>query len=43
VCKTISEHMGLMKKKDVVALMAEFNGLAFGLLMEKGEKLRWFD
>jgi hypothetical protein len=43
VCKTLSEHMGLLKKKDVVGLMTEFNGLAFGLLMEKAEKNGWLD
>jgi hypothetical protein len=43
VCKTLSEHMGLLKKKDVVGLMTEFNGLAFGLLMEKAEKNGWLN
>jgi hypothetical protein len=43
VCKTISEHMGLLKKKDVGALLMEFNGLAYGLLMEKAEKNGWLN
>jgi hypothetical protein len=43
VCKTISDHMGLLKKGDVVGLMTEFNGLAFGLLMEKAEKNGWLN
>jgi hypothetical protein len=43
VVKTISEHMGLLKKGEVGALMAEFNGLAFGLLMEKAEKCGWLE
>ncbi|OAL00979.1 hypothetical protein IQ06DRAFT_304687 [Phaeosphaeriaceae sp. SRC1lsM3a] len=43
VCKTISEHMGLLKKKDVAALMTEYNDLAFGLLMEKAEKCGWLN
>ncbi|KAL5115330.1 hypothetical protein ACEQ8H_006775 [Pleosporales sp. CAS-2024a] len=43
VIKTISEHMGLLKKKEVSALLMEFNGLAFGLLVEKAEKNGWLD
>lgn len=43
VCKTISDHMGLLKKAEVEALMTEFNGLAFGLLMEKAEKNGWLN
>lgn len=43
VCKTISEHMGLLKKEDVEGLMREFSGLAFGLLMEKAGKCGWLD
>ena len=41
VCKTFSEHMGLLKKGDVMELMTELNGLAFGLLMEMAEKNGW--
>jgi hypothetical protein len=43
VVKTISEHMGLLKKGEVGKLMEEFNGLAFGLLMEKAEKCGWLE
>jgi hypothetical protein len=43
VCKTISEHMELLKKEEVKALMEECNGFAFRVLMEKAEQLGWFD
>jgi hypothetical protein len=43
VCRTISEHMGLLKKREVGMLMEEVNGLAFGLLMEKAEKNGWLN
>jgi hypothetical protein len=43
VVKTISEHIGLLKKGEVGKLMEEFNGLAFGLLMEKAEKCGWLE
>jgi hypothetical protein len=35
--------MGLLKKGEVGKLMEEFNGLAFGLLMEKAEKCGWLE
>lgn len=41
VCKTISEHMNLLKKPEVEDLMTEFNGLAFGLLFDKAEESGW--
>jgi hypothetical protein len=43
VARTISEHMGLLKKKDVGALLMEFNGLAYELLMDKAEKNGWLN
>jgi hypothetical protein len=41
VCKTISQHMVLLKKPEIEALMTEFNGLVFGLLKEKAEMNGW--
>ena len=43
VCKTISEHMGLLKREGVAGLLRECNGVAFGLLMEKAEKCGWLN
>ena len=43
VCKTISQHMTLLKKPEVEDLMNEFNGLAFGLLFDKAEQAGWCD
>jgi hypothetical protein len=41
VCKTLSDHMSLLKKPEVEALMTEFNGLSFGLLLEKAKENGW--
>lgn len=41
VCKIISQHMSLIKKPEIEALMTEFNGLSFGLLMEKATQHGW--
>ncbi|KAF2134737.1 hypothetical protein P153DRAFT_427383 [Dothidotthia symphoricarpi CBS 119687] len=43
VCKTISEHMVLLRKPEIEAPMAEFNGLAFRLLKEKADKNGWLN
>jgi hypothetical protein len=43
VCKIISQHMVLLKKPEIEALMMEFNGLAFSLLKEKAEQSGWLD
>ncbi|KAF2655625.1 hypothetical protein K491DRAFT_704486 [Lophiostoma macrostomum CBS 122681] len=41
VCKTISDHMTLLEKPTIEALMMEFNGLAFGLLKAKSQANGW--
>jgi hypothetical protein len=41
VCKTISDHMSLLEKPEIEALMTEFNGLAFGLLKAKSKANDW--
>ena len=41
VSATISEHMVLLQKPEVEALMTEFNGLAFGLLKAKAARANW--
>ena len=41
VCKTISDHMALLEKPEIEALMTEFNGLAFGLLKAKSKANGW--
>lgn len=41
VCKTISDHMILLKEPEIEALLTNFNGLAFGLLKQKSEVNGW--
>lgn len=41
VSNIISQHMTLLKKPAVEALLNEFNGLAVGLLKVHGKKLGW--
>jgi hypothetical protein len=41
VTKTIADHMKLLKKPAVEALLNEFNGLAVSLLKIKGKELGW--
>jgi hypothetical protein len=41
VSTTISDHMVLLKKPEIEALMTEFNGLAFGLLKAKAAESKW--
>jgi hypothetical protein len=41
VCKTISDHVTLIQKPEVEALMMEFNGLAFGLFKAKALEQKW--
>ncbi|ORY17303.1 hypothetical protein BCR34DRAFT_52098 [Clohesyomyces aquaticus] len=41
VSKTISDHDSLLHKPEIKALMVEFNGLAYDLLMLKVEKYGW--
>ncbi len=43
VCKTISNHMSLLKKPEIEALMTNFNGLAFGVLKQKSEENGWLN
>ncbi|KAF1968007.1 hypothetical protein BU23DRAFT_277911 [Bimuria novae-zelandiae CBS 107.79] len=42
VCKTVAEHMELVKDPVIDVLLNTVPGLAVGLLKEKGEKYRWF-
>ncbi|KAH8728872.1 hypothetical protein GQ44DRAFT_737104 [Phaeosphaeriaceae sp. PMI808] len=35
VCQILANHMELIEKEEVAALLTEFNGLAYGLLKEK--------
>ncbi|KAH7139567.1 hypothetical protein B0J11DRAFT_589460 [Dendryphion nanum] len=35
VCQILANHMELINKEEIVALLMEFNGLAYGLLKEK--------
>jgi hypothetical protein len=41
VITVISEHMSLMNKPEVVALLHEFNGLAVGVLQKRAKKSGW--
>jgi len=41
VSTTISQHMTLLNKPAVEALLAEFNGLALGLLKMRAKELGW--
>jgi hypothetical protein len=41
VSSTISQHMALLKKPEVEALLTEFNGLALGLLKARATELGW--
>ena len=39
--KVISTHMELTKKSEVRELLMQFNGLALGILDEKGKEFGW--
>jgi hypothetical protein len=41
VSRTISEHMELMQKDEIKTLLAEFNGLALGILLKKADEHGW--
>lgn len=41
VSNTISQHMTLLRKPAIEALLNEFNGLAVGLLKAHGKNLGW--
>jgi len=41
VSGTISDHMELIRKPEVQALMTEFNGLSLGILMKKADEHGW--
>lgn len=41
VSNIISQHMSLLDKPAVEALLAEFNGLALGLLKARAKDLGW--
>ena len=41
VSGTISDHMELIRKPEVQALMTEFNGLSLGILMNKADEYGW--
>jgi hypothetical protein len=43
ICTVFSNHMSLLRKAEVAGLVAEFNGLAFDLLMAKAEQTGWFN
>jgi hypothetical protein len=38
VCRTISQHIRLLKKPEVGDLKTEFNGLTFGLLFDEADQ-----
>jgi len=41
VSGTISDHMELVRKPEVQALLTEFNGLSLGILMKKADEHGW--
>lgn len=38
---TITEHMELIQKAEIQALMTEFNGLALGIMLKKADEHGW--